>query len=89
MTKLITLSTCLALLANERVDIKKAIRLYTYGGAWLNFDEDIKGTIEPGMLADLVVLNENILETSPDRILETKVDMTLMDGKVVFERPAS
>jgi predicted amidohydrolase YtcJ len=73
----------------EGVDIKEALRLYTYGGAWLNFDDDIKGTIEPGKLADLVVLNENLFEAPPERILETKVDMTVLDGKVVYERPAS
>jgi predicted amidohydrolase YtcJ len=73
----------------EGVDIKEALRLYTYGGAWLNFDDDIKGTIEPGKLADLVVLSENLLDAPPERILETKVDMTVLDGKVVYERPAS
>ena len=73
----------------EAVDIKEAIRLYTFGGAWLNFDEDIKGAIEPGKLADLVVLNENLLTAPPERILEAKVDMTVLGGKVVYERPAS
>lgn len=71
---------------DEAVDLKEAIRLYTYGGAWLNFDEDIKGTIAPGMLADLVVLSEDILSAPPERILETEVDMTLVEGRVVFER---
>jgi len=73
---------------DECVDIKEALRLYTHGGAWLNFDDDIKGTIEPGKLADLVVLSENILETPPERILETQVDLTLVGGEVVFERAA-
>jgi predicted amidohydrolase YtcJ len=73
---------------DERIDIKQALRLYTYGGAWLNFDDDIKGTIEPGKLADLVVLNENLLAAPPERILEAKVDITVLDGKVAYERPA-
>jgi predicted amidohydrolase YtcJ len=72
---------------DERIDIKQALRLYTYGGAWLNFDDDIKGTIEPGKLADLVVLNENLLAAPPERILEAKVDITVLDGKVAYERP--
>jgi predicted amidohydrolase YtcJ len=71
----------------ERIDIKEALRLYTHGGAWLNFDDDIKGTIEPGMLADVIVLSENLLTAPPERILEAKVDITVLDGKVVHERP--
>ncbi len=72
---------------DERIDIKQALRLYTYGGAWLNFDDDIKGTIEPGKLADLIVLDENLLEAPPERILEAKVDLAVLDGKVVYQRP--
>jgi predicted amidohydrolase YtcJ len=72
----------------ESVDIKEALRLYTYGGAWLNFDDDIKGTIEPGMLADIVVLSEDLLSAPPERILEAQVDLTLLGGEVVFERTA-
>jgi predicted amidohydrolase YtcJ len=73
--------------ADERIDIKQALRLYTHGGAWLNFDDDIKGTIAPGMLADLIVLNENLLTADPDRIIGAKVDITVLDGKVVYQRP--
>ncbi len=73
----------------ERIDIKQALRLYTYGGAWLNFDDKIKGTIEPGMLADLVVLNENLLTAAPERILGTQVDITVLNGKIVYQRQAS
>jgi predicted amidohydrolase YtcJ len=72
--------------ADERIDIKEALRLYTYGGAWLNFDDDIKGTIEPGKLADLVVLDENLLTASPERILSAKVDLTMLGGEIVYER---
>jgi predicted amidohydrolase YtcJ len=73
---------------DERIDIKEALRLYTHGGAWLNFDDDIKGTIEPGMLADIVVLSEDLLSAPPERILEAQVDLTLLGGEVVFERTA-
>lgn len=72
----------------ERIDVGQALRLYTYGGAWLNFDEDVKGTIEPGMLADLIVLDQNLLAVDPERILETSVDMTVLDGRIVYERSA-
>jgi predicted amidohydrolase YtcJ len=70
----------------ERVSLPEALRLYTHGGAYLSFEETKKGLIEPGYLADLAVLSENLLEAPPERILETKVDMTVLDGRVVFER---
>jgi predicted amidohydrolase YtcJ len=71
----------------ERLSVQEAIRGYTANGAWLTFEENEKGTLEPGMLADLVVLSENILETDPERILEVGVDMTIVDGVVLYERP--
>ena len=63
-----------------------AIRMYTYNGAYASLEEDIKGSIEPGKLADLVVLSENILETPLERIKSVKADMTILDGEVVYER---
>lgn len=71
----------------ERITIEEAIRGYTANGAWLTFEEREKGTLEPGMLADLVVLSENILNTDPERILEVDVDMTIVDGVILYERP--
>ena len=71
----------------ERLSIEEAIRGYTANGAWLTFEENEKGTLEPGMLADVVVLSENILETDPERILDVDVDMTIVDGVVLYERP--
>ena len=50
------------------------------------WSQDIKGSIEPGKLADLVVLSENILETPLERIKSVKADMTILDGEVVYER---
>ena len=60
--------------------------MYTYNGAYASLEEDIKGSIEPGKLADLVVLSENILETPLERIKSVKADMTILDGEVVYER---
>lgn len=71
----------------EALSIEEAIRGYTANGAWLTFEESAKGTLEPGMLADLVVLSENILDTEPERILDVQVDMTVVDGVVLYERP--
>lgn len=72
---------------DERISIQEAIRGYTANGAWLTFEEEIKGTLEPGMLADLVVLSENILETDPERILQVDVDLTAVEGVILYERP--
>jgi len=67
------------------VSVLQAIRAYTLSGAYASFEEGIKGSIEVGKLADLVVLSRNILKISPEKILETKVDLTRVDGNVVYE----
>lgn len=71
---------------DERLTVPEAIIGYTRNGAYLSFEEDAKGTIEAGKLADLVVLSNNILEVPSERILETTVDMTILDGRIVYER---
>jgi len=68
-----------------RLSLKAAIDAYTSGSAWASFDEQRKGTIAPGMLADLVVLSDDIL-TTPARLQDTHVEVTIFDGKVVFRR---
>jgi predicted amidohydrolase YtcJ len=70
----------------EEVSIMQALRAYTLWGAYASFEEKIKGSIEPGKRADLAVLSQNILEASPEEILEMKTDMTVIDGEVAFER---
>lgn len=72
--------------AEERVSIEDAIRMYTAQGAYLTFEEKIKGTLEPGKLADMIVLDTDPLSSEPDQLLGTRVDMTLVGGKVVYER---
>ena len=70
----------------EAISIEDAIRGYTANGAWLTFEEEFKGTLEPGMLADVVVLSENLLTLDPENIMEAEVDMTIVGGRVLFER---
>jgi predicted amidohydrolase YtcJ len=72
--------------SNERISINQALRMFTYNGAYASFDENNKGSIEVGKLADLVILSGSLLETSPDKIKELTVDMTVIDGKIVYER---
>lgn len=70
----------------QQISLMDAIRMYTYNGAYASLEETIKGSIEPGKLADLVVLSENILDAEPEHILDIKADMTIIDGKIKFER---
>lgn len=70
----------------ESVPMSEAIRMYTANGPWLTFEEKQKGTVEPGKLADLIVLDRDPLTISVDEILQAKVDLTVLGGKIVFDR---
>ncbi|HEV2765595.1 MAG TPA: amidohydrolase, partial [Pyrinomonadaceae bacterium] len=72
----------------ERVSMMHAIRLYTAAGAYASFEEKEKGLIEPGMLADLVVHSRDLLTIEPDEILQTEPDITIFNGRVIYERAA-
>jgi predicted amidohydrolase YtcJ len=70
----------------QAVGVFEAIRCATINGAYASFEEDIKGSIEPGKLADLIVLSDNILEIDPMDIDRLKVDLTMIDGVVEYTR---
>jgi predicted amidohydrolase YtcJ len=72
----------------QRVSVMDALKLYTIHGAYHAFDEDRLGSIEPGKLADMVVLGEDLLTVPPNTILGIPIDMTLIAGAVVFARDA-
>jgi predicted amidohydrolase YtcJ len=67
-----------------RISVEAALRHYTRDGAYASFDENIKGTLSPGKLADLVVLSKDILTIAPNEILATKVLLTVMGGKDTY-----
>lgn len=69
----------------QRISLQEALDAYTYGGAYSSFEERIKGKLQPGYLADFAVLSQNIFEVDPARIAATKVLLTVMDGRVVYE----
>ncbi len=69
----------------EKLTAKEALRLYTAGSAYLSFDENRKGRIKEGYLADLTVLSQDILNVPPERILDTQVLMTVSGGRIVYE----
>ena len=64
----------------------EALRMYTINNAYASFEEDIKGSIEPGKLADMVVLAEDILTCPVEKIKDIKVEKTIIGGKVVYKR---
>jgi hypothetical protein len=70
----------------QAISVMDAIRVYTWNGAYITFEEDVKGSVEPGKLADFAVLDTDILACDPADIVKTKVLMTIMDGRVVYER---
>ena len=72
--------------AGQRITPEEAIFLYTRASAYASFDEGLKGSLEPGKLADLVVLGEDPRRVSPDEIRDIPVEMTLVGGEVRYKR---
>jgi hypothetical protein len=71
---------------NERVDLDTALRMHTINGAYASFEEDRRGSIEPGKFADFVVLSDNPLTVPDDAFLDVKVLETIAGGQTAFER---
>ena len=70
--------------ALERLSLKEALRAYSFGSAFASYDEQRKGTLEPGMLADIVVLTANIFEMEPALLNTVKAAHTIFDGRLVY-----
>jgi predicted amidohydrolase YtcJ len=70
----------------QKITVAEAIRAYTMGSAYASFDEKIKGSIEPGKLADMVVVSDDILSIPAVEIEKTRVETTVFDGKVIYHR---
>jgi predicted amidohydrolase YtcJ len=66
----------------------EALQTYTSLAAFAGFEEDIKGTLTPGKLADIAVLSKDILTVPEDEIPTTEVVYTIVGGKVVYARPS-
>jgi hypothetical protein len=74
------------LLPKQAVSVEEALRLHTLAGAYASFEERLKGSIEVGKLADLVVLSADPTRVAPEEIKEIRVEKTIVGGKVVWER---
>ena len=70
----------------QRLTVESALRAYTTSGAWASFEDHVKGKLRRGMLADVVVLSQNLFNIDPRQIAATKVDMTIFDGQVIYIR---
>jgi predicted amidohydrolase YtcJ len=71
---------------SQRISREDALRAFTINGAYLTFEEDIKGSIEIGKLADLVVLSDDILTCPEDQIEDAEVVLTMVGGKIVYKK---
>lgn len=72
--------------AKEKMSREEALKSFTIWGAYAAFQEKVKGTIEKGKYADLVVLSDNILEVPENQILNIKILKTIVNGKITFEK---
>jgi predicted amidohydrolase YtcJ len=73
----------------QKISVAEALQAYTLGAAYASFDEKIKGSLEVGKLADLVILNQNLFAIDPTQIPEVKVLMTICDGKIIYDKMTS
>ena len=68
---------------SQRITVEEAVKCYTVNGAYASFEEELKGSVEVGKLADLVVLSDDPF-TQPDKIRDLEVVMTIVNGEVVY-----
>ncbi len=73
------------ILPEEGISAAQGLAMYTINAAYASFEEDIKGSITPGKLADMVVLSDDPTRVPPEQIKDIKVEMTIIGGQVVWE----
>lgn len=73
-------------LPEQKLTVEEALYIFTMGSAYASFEENIKGSITPGKLADIAVLSDNIFEIEPDGIKDVNVEKTIVDGEIVYEK---
>lgn len=69
----------------QKISVVETVRAFTFGSAFAEFQEKVKGTLEVGKLADIVVLSDDIFSIDPVKIRDVKVIMTFVDGRLVYE----
>lgn len=73
----------------QKITVEEALRAYTLGAAFASFEEDLKGSIEVGKLADFVILGKDILSVTPETLRDVEIVMTVVGGNVVFDATTS
>jgi predicted amidohydrolase YtcJ len=68
----------------QKISMHEALKAYTLNNAYAAFEEEIRGSIKPGKLADITVCNLNLMEIEPERILDMNIEMTIVDGRIVY-----
>jgi predicted amidohydrolase YtcJ len=71
---------------DQKISVAEAVHAHTVGSAYPSMEERIKGSIELGKFADLVVLSDDIFKIESEKIAAVKVDVTIFDGPVVYQR---
>ena len=72
--------------APENISLEEAVKAYTINGAYVMRQEDKVGSLEVGKLADFIVLSQNIFQVQPNQIGQTQVNMTILNGEIIYER---
>jgi predicted amidohydrolase YtcJ len=67
----------------QRISLEDAVRFYTWNNAYITFEEDTKGSLKEGKLADIAVLDRDIFSRPPRELIDTQVLYTILGGKVV------
>jgi hypothetical protein len=70
----------------QKISVEDAIKCYTINSAYASFEENIKGSIEVGKLADLIILSDDILTINPINIKDAEVETTVFDGKIIYRK---
>jgi len=71
----------------QKISVEEALRAYTVNNAWAMYREKDFGRIAPGLLADIAVLSDDLFTIAPEKIANVNVDLTILDGAVIYERP--
>jgi predicted amidohydrolase YtcJ len=69
----------------QKITREQALRMWTWNAAYVSFDEQVKGSIEPGKLADLAIIDRDYLTCPEDEIKDIQVVQTILGGKVVYD----
>ena len=70
----------------QKIGVEDALRAYTIGGAFASFEEKEKGSIEVGKLADIAIIDRNLMMIAPESIRDAKINYTIVGGRIVYER---